>query len=184
MTDFSPQHSEEHVILVDSNDQPLSQMGKLIAHQQGLLHRAFSVMLYQRRENDLYCLLQQRALSKYHSAGLWTNTCCSHPHWGESTLEAAQRRLKEEMGIDQVELTWQGSFIYQAILENGLTEHELDHVYTAEVKSDIQIKPETSEVMAYRWMNIKELRADLSRYPGQYTVWLASVLNYCDFSVG
>ena len=115
---------EEKVILVDANDTPLGTMEKIEAHKKGLLHRAFSIFIVNARGE---LLLQQRALHKYHSPGLWTNTCCSHQREGETTLEAGARRLQEEMGM-QVPLTFLFSFIYNTTFDNGLTEHELDHV--------------------------------------------------------
>ena len=115
---------QESVILVNERDEPQGNMEKMRAHREGHLHRAFSIFIFNREGN---LLLQQRAAHKYHSAGLWSNTCCSHPRPGESIDDAAARRLQEEMGL-QTELVYLFRFQYHALLENGLTEHELDHV--------------------------------------------------------
>jgi isopentenyl-diphosphate delta-isomerase len=118
------QNNENYVILVDKNDNPIGEMEKIEAHEKGLLHRAFSVFIYNKK-NEL--MLQQRALTKYHTPGLWTNTCCSHQKVGESNVEAGQRRLMEEMGFT-VPLEEKMSFTYKAPFDNGLTEHEFDHI--------------------------------------------------------
>src|SRR5688572_11010720 len=115
----------EEVVLVDASDKVVGTMEKMEVHEKGLLHRAFSVFVFNSKRE---LLMQQRALQKYHSAGLWTNTCCSHPRPGEETISAAKRRLKEEMGLE-IELESQFSFIYKTTFGNGLTEHEYDHVY-------------------------------------------------------
>lgn len=156
---------EERVILVDPNDQPLGTMEKMEAHQKGLLHRAFSVFIVNSKGE---LLLQQRALHKYHSPGLWTNTCCSHQRKGETTLAAASRRLEEEMGM-QTPLTFLFSFIYNAAFDNGLTEHELDHVLFGIANTAPQINPE--EVAAWKWMKLDELDHDLQKNELVYTVW-------------
>ena len=124
--------SEEKVILVDKNDNQVGLMPKLEAHEKGLLHRAFSIFIFNSRYE---LLLQKRASSKYHSGGLWTNTCCSHPREGEDTLDAANRRLDEEMGI-KTSLRKVYDFIYKAELDNQLTEHEFDHVFYGVCDSD------------------------------------------------
>lgn len=155
----------EQVILVDINDKVIGEMEKLKAHQTGTLHRAFSVFLFN-KSNEL--LLQQRALTKYHSAGLWTNTCCSHPRTGENTLDAAKRRLKEEMGIE-CNLEFSFSFIYRAELENGLIEHELDHVFTGTYTDAPSLEP--SEVCDWKYDSIENIVSDLKLSPEQFTAW-------------
>jgi len=156
---------EERVILVNERDEQLGLMPKMEAHEKGLLHRAFSVFLFN-PEGEL--LLQQRALGKYHSPGLWTNTCCSHQRHGETSLEAGKRRLMEEMGID-CELQEAFSFIYKASFENGLTEHELDHVLVGTFAGDP--KPDPKEVEEFKWLSIDELKVDMERHPENYTAW-------------
>ncbi|MEO7923992.1 MAG: isopentenyl-diphosphate Delta-isomerase [Chitinophagaceae bacterium] len=153
------------VILVDKNDQPVGFSGKTTAHEQGLLHRAFSVFIFNPAGE---MLLQQRAQHKYHSGGLWTNACCSHPLPGEETLEAAQRRLEEELGFS-VPVTKIFDFVYKAELENGLTEHEFDHVFTGEYTGPINFNKD--EVMAVSYRGIKEIRESMRSDPGQYTAW-------------
>lgn len=156
---------EEHVILVDTSDQPIGLMPKLEAHEKGVLHRAFSVFIL---NNEGQLMLQQRALHKYHSPGLWTNTCCSHQRDGESNLAAGKRRLKEEMGF-VTELREVTSFIYKAPFDNGLTEHELDHIMIGQYEGAPSINPE--EVADWKWMDIEDVRSDIKEYPQRYTVW-------------
>lgn len=156
----------EFVILVDEHDHETATCEKLAAHQQGLLHRAISVFIFNSKKE---MLLQQRASTKYHSGGLWTNACCSHPRPGESTAEAAKRRLKEEMGIVNDDLQFLFSFIYKAQLDNQLTEHELDHVYVG--ITDAMPLPDPSEVSSYKWVNVDHLSADIAENPANYTVW-------------
>lgn len=153
------------VILVDKNDDPIGVMEKMAAHEQGLLHRAISVFIVRTNGN---WLIHQRANNKYHSAGLWTNASCSHPVSGESSLEAANRRLREEMGI-KTDLKEVFSFIYKAELDQGLTEHELDHVFIG-ISDDIP-HPNTKEVADWKEVNYQELDRDVQDYPGNYTVW-------------
>ena len=157
--------SKEYVILVDKQDQELGLMEKMEAHEKGLLHRAFSVFVFN-KNGEL--MLQQRAYEKYHSGGLWTNTCCSHPRQGETVLEAAHRRMEEEMGFD-CELNQQFHFIYNRKLDKGLTEHELDHVVFGKFEGEPQLNPE--EVAAYKWVNMQELKLDIQNNPLQYTEW-------------
>ncbi|MCR9174301.1 MAG: isopentenyl-diphosphate Delta-isomerase [bacterium] len=161
----------EYVILVDENDQEVGQMEKMEAHEKGLLHRAFSIFLFN-DNNEL--LLQQRAHSKYHSGGLWTNTCCSHPRAGESVLDASNRRLMEEMGI-QAKMKEQFSFIYRAELDNDLTEHELDHVVFGSFNGEPSINPE--EVAAWKYVSMKEIEADMKKHPENYTEWFRIVFD-------
>jgi isopentenyl-diphosphate Delta-isomerase len=157
--------NEEFVILVDEQDNELGLMEKMEAHRKGVLHRAFSVFVF----NDKgQFLLQQRAYSKYHSGGLWTNTCCSHPRQGESVLEAAKRRLHEEMGFT-CQLEEQFSFIYNRKLDNELTEHELDHVVFGKYNEAPVLNPD--EVCAYSYVDKEELIASVKSNPDQYTEW-------------
>jgi len=156
---------QQNVILVDEHDQEVGLMEKMEAHQKGLLHRAFSVLVF--NENG-ELLLQRRAFGKYHSEGLWTNTCCSHPYPGESILEAGNRRLFEEMGFN-CELTEVFSFIYKAELENGLTEYELDHVLIGFSEETPHLNLE--EVSAFKWMSINEIKTEMEHNPSQYTAW-------------
>lgn len=155
----------EEVILVDANDEAIGTMEKIEAHEKGLLHRAFSILLVNERGE---MLLQQRALEKYHSPGLWTNACCSHPRPEESNLAAANRRLKEELGMS-VELTEIFQFTYQAELEEGLIEHEIDHVFFG--VTNVNPKPNLAEVMSFKWINLFELQQDIIAHPEKYTAW-------------
>lgn len=165
MSDLPPAGPEEHVILVDEHDRRLGTMEKMEAHRQGVLHRAFSIFLFN-SQGEL--LLHQRALDKYHSGGLWTNTCCSHPRDGESVLEAARRRLMEEMGMS-APLEAQFTFIYKRVLDHGLTEHELDHVLFA--TSDDVPSPNPAEVAGYRYASLEAVSEDIIAHPDQYTEW-------------
>ena len=142
---------KEEVILVDTNDVPLGTMPKMEAHEKAILHRAFSVFILN-KEGQL--MLQQRALSKYHSPGLWTNTCCSHQRLGETNIEAGTRRLQEEMGF-KTPLKELFSFVYKATFDNGLTEHEFDHVILGYYDSEPIINHE--EVTNWKWMNLEEI---------------------------
>ena len=160
----------EQVILVNEADEPVGLMEKMAAHEQGHLHRAFSVFIFNAHGETL---LQQRAFSKYHSGGLWTNTCCSHPRPGESNLDAANRRLQEEMGIS-AGLEEQFWFIYRAELDKGLTEHELDHVFTGHF--DGEPKPNPDEVAGWKWMSMEDFQADVEQNPDRYTAWFKIIL--------
>lgn len=162
----------EQVILVDSNDNVLGTMEKMEAHSRGLLHRAFSVLLFN-SHGEL--LLQQRSVKKYHSGGLWTNTCCSHPRPGEKTATAVYRRLKEEMGII-TETRALYSFVYTISFDQGLTEHELDHVFVGHYDGDPIINPD--EIKDWKWVNLDSLREDIALYPDQYTYWFKLILNH------
>jgi isopentenyl-diphosphate delta-isomerase len=167
---------QEMVILVDEQDKEIGLMEKQEAHIKGLLHRAFSVMVFNGKGE---MLLQQRALSKYHSGGLWTNTCCSHPRQGETTEEAAHRRLQEEMGFD-CELQLHQTFIYNAPFDNGLTEHELDHVFVGSYHQNPVINPE--EVNDFHWISLPELNQQLRDEPEKFTVWFKMIMdNYVRF---
>jgi len=153
------------VVLVNELDQDLGVMEKLEAHQKGLLHRAFSVLIFN-SNNEL--LLQRRAFGKYHSEGLWTNTCCSHPYPGETILSAGKRRLKEEMGM-AVDLDEVFQFVYKAPLDNDLTEYELDHVLVG--YSDDTPHLNLEEVSAFAWKNLDEIRTEIAENSTQYTAW-------------
>ena len=163
----------ELVILVDEQDNPTGIAEKLAAHRENLCHRAFSVFIY-RYAPDLQILLQQRAANKYHSSGLWTNTCCSHPRPGEEIISAGERRLKEEMGI-QAELRSLGYFHYIAPFANGLTENEVDHVLIG-VTNESPITPNPAEVQNHRWVNLTTLKQEMTRTPDNFTPWLAKAL--------
>ena len=157
--------SEEKVVLVDKKDFQLGLMPKLEAHRKGVLHRAFSVFVF---NSSKLLLMQKRSSLKYHSPGLWTNTCCSHQRDGESTVDAAKRRLNEEMGLN-VDLKETFSFIYKANLENGLIEHEFDHVLVG--FTDFNPKINTNEVEDWKWIDLSLLELDLDKNPNIYTEW-------------
>lgn len=157
--------AKEKVILVDSLDVMLGTMEKMEAHQKGVLHRAFSVFIFN-SAGDL--ILQQRDLGKYHSPGIWSNTCCSHPRNGETVEEAAHRRMMEEMGFD-CKLEVKFHFIYKADVGQGLTEHEFDYVLTG--VSDAIPKLNPREVMAWKAISVEELNQSMSEHPEIYTVW-------------
>ena len=156
---------EEQVILVNKKDEPIGLMGKMEAHEKGLLHRAFSVFVFNSKQE---VLLQQRAACKYHSPNLWTNTCCSHPRAGETNQQAGERRLQEEMGL-QVPLQEVFSFIYKAPFDNGLTEHEYDHVLVGYSDAQPQINPE--EVASWKWLSLEAIKEDILQAPERYTAW-------------
>lgn len=165
---------EEKVVLVSETDDQLGLMGKLEAHEKGVLHRAFSVFIFN-KSGEL--LLQQRALDKYHSPGLWTNTCCSHQRDGESSIQAGKRRLMEEMGFtcDLEEVFW---FIYKADFDNGLTEHELDHVMVGYYDEDPVVNKK--EAASFKWMSLKDVKDDISRNPDRYTEWFKIIFKEYD----
>ena len=157
--------TEEEVILVDEKDRKIGLMPKMEAHEKALLHRAFSVFIFN-KNNQL--MLQQRALDKYHSPGLWTNTCCSHQRDGESNIAAGKRRLEEEMGFS-VPLKEKASFIYKAPFDNGLTEHEYDHVMVGYFDGTPKINPD--EVADWKWMDMEDIKKDMEQQPELYTAW-------------
>ena len=170
----------ELVILVDEQDNPIGTAEKLEAHRQNLCHRAFSVFICRFRP-ELEILLQQRASDKYHSPNLWTNTCCSHPRPGEDTIEAGQRRLKEEMGIES-SLKSLGSFHYIAHFDNGLTENEVDHVLVGMTDLDT-FQPNPAEARAWRWVAVSELKKEMAQRPGDFTPWLARALTIVELNL-
>lgn len=163
---------EEFVVLVDQDDQKLGLMEKQQAHVAGLLHRAFSVFVFNSKGE---LMIQQRAASKYHSPTLWTNTCCSHPRDNETYEQAAHRRLEEEMGFD-CELEYKFNFIYKAHLENDLIEHELDHVFIGTFDDEPKLNPD--EVMAYRWVELDDLKKDMKKNPQNYTAWFKIIFEH------
>ena len=156
---------EEKVILVNEKDEELGTMPKMEAHEKAILHRAFSIFIINEKGETM---LQQRAANKYHSPLLWTNTCCSHQRQGETNIEAGKRRLLEEMGFE-TELKELFSFIYKAPFDNGLTEHELDHVMLGYFDDEPKIN--ASEVAAWKWMKPSDIKKDISTSPGKYTEW-------------
>ena len=156
---------EENVILVDEQDNQLGLMPKMEAHEKAVLHRAFSVFIFNSKGE---LMLQQRAAHKYHSPLLWTNTCCSHQRDGETNIEAGERRLVEEMGF-KTNLKEIFSFVYKAPFDNGLTEHELDHVMVGYFDGLPEINPE--EVASFKWMSLEEVNADIKLHPNLYTAW-------------
>lgn len=155
----------EQVILVNEKDEPTGVMEKIEAHQKGLLHRAFSVFIFNDKGE---ILLQQRALEKYHSGGLWTNTCCSHPFPNEDTIAAATRRLHEEMGFT-TPLSKAFNFIYKSAFDNGLTEYEFDHVFIGEYNGSVN--PDKKEVKDFCYKSFEEINASLKSDPHKYTSW-------------
>lgn len=164
----------ELVVLVDDEDKDIGVAEKLLAHEKNLLHRAFSAFVV-RRTPEVQLLLQQRALNKYHSPGLWTNTCCSHPRPGEDIIAAGQRRLQEELGIS-LALQNLGWFHYNAHFPNGLSENEIDHVLVGTATADIVVKPNPEEVHAYRWISVEALEKEIALQPEQFTPWLEKAL--------
>ena len=156
---------EENVILLDEQDNQLGLMPKMEAHEKAVLHRAFSVFIFNSKGE---LMLQQRAAHKYHSPLLWTNTCCSHQRDGETNIEAGERRLVEEMGF-KTNLKEIFSFVYKAPFDNGLTEHELDHVMVGYFDGLPEINPE--EVASFKWMSLEEVNADIKLHPNLYTAW-------------
>lgn len=162
---------EELVILVDENDTQIGLMPKLEAHEKAVLHRAFSVFVLNSKKE---VMLQQRAAHKYHSPLLWTNTCCSHQRDGESNIEAGTRRLREEMGFE-TPLSEVFHFIYKAPFDNGLTEHELDHVLIGYFNDAPQINPD--EVADWKWMSIEAIKADMQAHPEIYTAWFKIIFD-------
>ena len=165
-----------HVILVDSDDNAIGTMEKMEAHQKGVLHRALSVIVFNSRRE---ILLQKRARKKYHSGGLWTNTCCSHPIPGESMEEAARRTLRHEMGLD-LRPSFAYAFLYEAYLGSDLTEHEFDHVFTATSELSPVINHE--EVEDWKWIDVDTLRKDVEANPEMYSSWFRIMIGQEAFS--
>ena len=161
---------KEEVILVNEQDHPVGTMEKMEAHRIGVLHRAFSVFIFNRLGE---MMLQQRAFSKYHSPGLWTNACCSHPRDGETVVQAGIRRLHEEMGFT-TPLEKIFDFIYKADVGQGLTEHELDHVLVGRFDDVPQINPE--EVADWKWISLEALQMEMIKSPENFTIWFRIAL--------
>ena len=161
----------EFVVLVDEQDNPIGKMEKQQAHIEGLLHRAFSIFIF---NSEKKLLLQKRASSKYHCGGLWTNSCCSHPRENENIQDAANRRLAEEMGM-QCSLKPIFTFMYRAEFENGLIEHEFDHVFFGESDQNPKINPE--EVETYRYIAMEDLQQEVKEFPQNFTPWFIIALD-------
>jgi isopentenyl-diphosphate Delta-isomerase len=161
----------ESVILVDENDNQVGTMEKMAAHHSGALHRAFSILLFNSQGE---MLIQKRAGTKYHSGGLWTNACCSHPKPGERMEDATRSRLKHEMGID-LQTSFSYKFIYRAELNSNLVEHELDHVFIGTFDGSPAVNPE--EVEDWKFVNIHDLKNDVQLNPQNYTPWFRIILN-------
>lgn len=170
----------KEVILVDKNDNPLGSADKLAAHKKGLCHRAFSIFVFRKptaaaSKEDWEVLLQKRSEKKYHCAGLWSNTCCSHPSPGEDLITSGCNRLQMEMGFC-VALSWVGSFHYRAELNNGLIEDEVDHVLVGfSQNKPFLINPD--EVSQAKWMKVNDLQATLNSQPDTFTPWLKRALD-------
>lgn len=160
----------DYVVLVDANDKEIGTMAKMEAHEKGCLHRAFSLFILNSKGE---MLLQQRALSKYHSPGMWTNACCSHPRQGEELETAVVRRTEEELGITVLP-EYLFNFTYKAQFSNGLVEHEFDHVFVARFDDDLNFNP--AELMAYKFVEMSALLADVEKHPEMYTPWFLIAL--------
>lgn len=166
----------EEVILVDEHDNPIGVMEKMDAHIRGALHRAFSILIFNSKGE---ILLHKRAQGKYHSGGLWTNTCCSHPLPNESMKEATNRKLKQEMGIDLFP-EFAFKFIYNSALNNELTEYEFDHVYIGHFDGTPDVNP--TEVEQWKYISLSDLRYDITLHPDSYTVWFKIILEHPEFT--
>lgn len=162
----------EQIILVDEHNNALGEMEKMEVHEKGLLHRAFSVLIFNDK-NEM--LIHKRASDKYHCGGLWTNACCSHPRKNESVIDAGKRRLQEEMGFTLSSLKEHYSFIYKAPFTNGLTEHELDFLLTGSYNQEPQ--PNPNEVEDWKYVNIVDLQKDMKSNPEQFTPWFIIIVN-------
>lgn len=165
----------DEMILVDGLDRPIGSATKEQAHAEGLLHRAFSVVLVREGSDGCELLLAQRALGKYHSAGLWANSCCSHPRVGEEVLGAAYRRVREELGCEARDLREIGAFVYRAPFPNGLVEYEYDHVLVGSCVTDPH--PDPSEVGGLRWAGASRVASDLAESPTLFAPWAFTVLS-------
>lgn len=163
--------NNEHVILVDDADREIGTAQKLEAHRAGSLHRAFSVVIW---DHCGRMLLQQRAADKYHSGGLWSNTCCGHPRPGENIAQAAARRLKEEMGV-ACDLAPLGTIRYQATFDNGLSEHEIVHVFRGRYEGPVDADPK--EAADFAWKSLDDVRADVAARPEAYSVWFRAYVD-------
>ncbi len=163
------------LILVDGLDRPVGTATKEDAHRQGLLHRAFSVVLTREHEGTTEVLLSQRAAGKYHSGGLWANSCCSHPREDESVVDAAYRRVREELGCEACGLREVAAFAYRAPFDNGLVEHEYDHVLVGTCVGELA--PDPSEVSGVRWASVDEVARELANAPGVWCAWAPMALS-------
>jgi len=166
--------SNIYIPLVDENDNIIGKQEKIKAHQKGQLHRAFSILIF---DDDGKLLLQQRAENKYHCGGLWSNSCCSHPNYGEDMQTAIYRRLQEEMGFD-CKMVKKFDFIYRKEFENWLIEHELDYVYVGTY--NWKVNPNSNEVQDYKWVDLDELRYDMQDNPKTYTYWFHKIMEHID----
>jgi isopentenyl-diphosphate delta-isomerase len=166
---------DDMLVLVDGLDRPLGVASKLEAHQRGLLHRAFSVVLVREGAQGLELLLASRAEGKYHSEGLWANSCCSHPRAGEELLEAAERRVGEELGCGVCDLCEVGSFVYRAVFSSGLSEHEYDHVLLGRPVGEPE--PDPAEVGGLRWERLDDVAHELAEHPEHFAAWAPMVLS-------
>ena len=166
---------DDELLLVDGLDRPVGTASKWRAHAEGLLHRAFSVVLVRMGETGPELLLSQRAEGKYHSAKLWANSCCSHPRAGENLEDAAYRRVREELGCEAIRLHEVGAFAYRAEFESGLAEHEYDHVFVGEMRGEVS--PDPGEVAAVRWVSADELAAELAASPEHFCAWAPMALS-------
>jgi len=167
----------EQVILVNEADQEVGLMEKLEAHQKGLLHRAFSVLLFNSKGE---LLLQKRATSKYHSGGVWAKTCCSHPLPGETLEHATTRKLKQEMGIE-LQPTFVYKFIYKAYLDQNLVEHECDHIFTGLFDGTPEPNPE--EVEDWKYVSLNDLKEEIKKYPDRFTSWFLLIMKHPEFEL-
>lgn len=167
----------EYVILVDEQDNEIGKMEKMEAHQKGVLHRAFSILLFNSKGE---LLLQKRSEKKYHSGGLWTNTCCSHPQPGERIDQASRRKLMQEMGID-FQPDYAFKFIYKTSLDHQLTEYEVDHVLIGQFDGTPEIN--TEEVEEWKFIDLALLRNDIEKRPELYTYWFKMILNHPELSI-
>lgn len=167
---FLSSSMKEFVVLVDKNNRKKGIMEKLQAHKEGLLHRAFSIFVFNAK-NEL--LLQQRAMEKYHCGGIWTNTVCSHPRPGETYHRAVHRRLMEEMGFD-CKLKKLMTFVYTASFNNGLTENEYDAVFLGRFDKDPKLN--VAEAMGFKWISLDDLRSEVKCFPEKYSPWLKIIL--------
>ncbi|GAL33508.1 isopentenyl-diphosphate delta-isomerase [Vibrio maritimus] len=168
---------EDLVVVVDKFGNPIGTEDKLDAHRMGFRHLAFSVMLYRYRDGELEFLMQKRASNKYHSGGLWSNTCCSHPRPDEDILHASKRRLEEELGIqDPLSFIDIGTISYLAKFDNGLTENELDHIVIAQI-NDVTLDINPREAEACEWQTLSTIEQTIVAQPQAYTAWFKLVLN-------
>ena len=165
----------DQLVLVDGLDRPIGAASKEQAHREGLLHRAFSVVLVRDGEAGPELLLSQRALDKYHSAGLWANSCCSHPRVGEELMDAAYRRTREELGCDAAGLREIGAFVYRAPFADGLCEYEYDHIFVGGCVGDPA--PDPAEVASVRWVEADAVARELAEHPEHFAPWAFTVLS-------